>query len=82
MLQHTFKSNFTTNFELSKAKSSKSHNFTAVYIHGLCSCPWGSKPEAIKALCEEQEMNFFRFELAGHGSDRRRRGGGKTFEKQ
>lgn len=43
---------------------------TVVYIHGLCSDPWGAKPDAIKSFCTGSGLDFFRFELAGHGSDK------------
>lgn len=73
MQSHTYKSQFTTNFEFSQAKTSKTHkntpDFTAVYVHGLYSDPWGRKGEAIKAFCQEHNLGFLRFELAGHGSD-------------
>lgn len=70
----TFNSQFTTNFEQSQAKTSEtnknSSDFTVVYVHGLCSDPWGRKPEEVKRFCEENNISFFRFELAGHGADR------------
>ena len=66
---HTFKSRFTTNFEYIKANSAKTNNFTVLYLHGLCSNPWGRKPESIKSYCLENGLGFARFELAGHGSD-------------
>lgn len=43
---------------------------TVLYIHGLCSDPWGRKSEAVKDFCEKNHFAFFRFELAGHGSDK------------
>lgn len=43
--------------------------FSILYIHGLASNPWGRKPEAVKSACEQNGLNFFRFELLGHGSD-------------
>jgi len=42
---------------------------TVLYIHGLASNPWGRKPESVKSFCEQNKINFFRFELLGHGSD-------------
>lgn len=69
MPAHTFKSRFTTNFEYIKANSAKTNNFTVLYLHGLCSNPWGRKPESIKSYCLEKGLGFARFELAGHGSD-------------
>lgn len=69
MNKHTFKSNFTTNFEFSKAKIAKTHNLTIIYIHGLYSDPWGRKPEAVKQFAEENNLDFIRFELIGHGLD-------------
>lgn len=71
---HTFKAKFTTKIELSQEKSLKTHknsaDLTVVYIHGLFSDPWGRKPEEVKSFCEENNLNFCRFELAGHGSDK------------
>lgn len=70
MNKRTFKSNFTTNFEFSKAKIAKTHNLTIIYIHGLYSDPWGRKPEAVKQFAESNNLDFIRFELIGHGSDK------------
>ena len=69
MPAHTFCSEFTTNFEYIKPNSPKTHSFTVVYLHGLCSDPWGRKPESIKAFCAGHGLGYMRFELAGHGSD-------------
>ncbi len=69
MLQHTFKTGFTTKFEYFPAKRQTNNNINVVYIHGLCSAPWGAKPEVILSYCQESDIGFFRFELAGHGSD-------------
>lgn len=69
MSDYTFKSNFTTKIDFRKAKSAKTHNLTVVYVHGLYSDPWGRKPENIAEWCAERGIDFFRFELAGHGSD-------------
>lgn len=69
MNKHTFKSNFTTKIEISKVKSSETHNLTLVYVHGLYSDPWGRKGEAAKKIAEENGLGFIRFELIGHGSD-------------
>ncbi len=71
---HTFKAKFTAKIELSQEKSLKTHKnsacLTVVYIHGLFSDPWGRKPEELKTFCEENNLSFCRFELAGHGSDK------------
>ncbi len=69
MPAHIFKNSFTTNFEYIKANSLTTHNFTIVYIHGLCSTPWGLKPESIKSFCIKYGLGFLRYEMAGHGSD-------------
>lgn len=73
MQSHTYKSQFTTNFEMSQAKTSTTHknspNLTVIYVHGLYSDPWGRKPSEIAAFCEENNLGCLRFELAGHGSD-------------
>lgn len=44
-------------------------NLTAIYIHGFGSHPWERTAESIKTSVLALEMNFFRFELVGHGSD-------------
>ncbi len=46
-----------------------SHKLTVLYIHGLASNPWGRKPETVRSLCKEMGLDFFRFELLGHGAD-------------
>lgn len=70
MQNYTYANQFTTIFEKSKAKSSKTHKITALYIHGMYSDPWGRKPEAVKSYCEDNGIDFLRFELIGHGSDK------------
>lgn len=73
MQTHTFASQFTTKFEYIQAKTSETNKnspkFSIVYIHGLNSDPWGRKPEEVKSFCLAHNISFFRFELAGHGSD-------------
>lgn len=69
MQSYTFKSEFTTNFEYIKAKTSETHKLTIIYLHGLCSDPWGRKPESLKSYCEQHNLGFLRYELVGHGSD-------------
>lgn len=69
MTDYTFKSNFTTKIDFRQAKSPETNKLTIVYVHGLYSDCWGRKPENILNWCEEHHLNFFRFELAGHGSD-------------
>ena len=66
MQKYTYKSNFTTNFEHIEQKTSP---YTILYVHGLCSDPWGKKPECVKKYAIDNGFGFFRFELAGHGSD-------------
>lgn len=58
---------FTTQYEY--IQFSKKAKLTVLYIHGLSSNPWGRKPEAVKELCQELGLNFYRFELLGHGID-------------
>lgn len=58
---------FTTQYEHLRIASSK--RLTVLYIHGLASNPWGRKPEAVKSVCEQLGLDFFRFELLGHGTD-------------
>lgn len=72
MQKFTFKNGHTTFIEYIKPKSDKTQSFTVVYTHGFCSDPWGRKPEEIKKWCLENGMVFFRYELAGHGSDVKR----------
>jgi len=69
MQKYTFKSGFTTNFEWIKQDLSKKSPFTILYLHGLCSDPWGKKPEAVKKFAVDNNIDFLRFELAGHASD-------------
>ena len=42
---------------------------TILYLHGLSSNPWGKKPNAVRQLAKDLGVNFFCFELAGHGID-------------
>lgn len=70
MPQHTFSSGFTTDFEYIQADSSHNPKFSVLYTHGFCADPWGRKPEEIKNWCIKNGINFYRYELAGHGSDK------------
>ncbi len=65
MQTHTFKSGFTTQFEYIRG----TRPTTVLYIHGLCSDPWGTKPNNIARFATDNGFSFLRFELAGHGSD-------------
>lgn len=69
MQKITFKNGHTTLCEYIKPTHKKTQSFTVVYTHGFCSDPMGRKPEAVKQWCVEHGMGFFRYELAGHGSD-------------
>ncbi len=69
MQKTTFKNGHTTLCEYIKPDAAKTQSFTVVYTHGFCSDPMGRKPEEIKQWCVENGMGFFRYELAGHGSD-------------
>lgn len=69
MQKITFKNGHTTLCEHIKPIAGKTQSFTVVYTHGFCSDPMGRKPEAVKQWCIEHGMGFFRYELAGHGSD-------------
>lgn len=62
----TFDNHFTYQYEFDKEPKSP---LTILYIHGLASNPWGKKPEAVCTLAHQLGLNFFRFELAGHGID-------------
>ena len=68
--EHLFLEQFTTKFEYIKAKSTEINRFTVLYTHGLYSDPWGRKPEAVKEWCHKNGIDFFRYELVGHGSDK------------
>ena len=68
MPQFTYQIGCTTKYEHLQYPNSK---FTVLYTHGLCSDPWGSKPETVKDWCIEHQINFYRYELAGHGSDKK-----------
>lgn len=70
MTEHQFLGQFTTNFEHIKAKSAEINSFTLLYTHGLYSDPWGRKPDAIRDWCQKNGVNFFRYELVGHGADK------------
>lgn len=72
MFNHTFKNGHTTICEYIKPDTSKTQRFTVVYTHGFCSDPWGRKPETVKSWCIEHGLGFFRWEVAGHGSDKSR----------
>ena len=69
MSAHQFLGQFTTNFEHIKAKSTEINKFTVLYTHGLYSDPWGRKPDSVRDWCAKNNIDFFRYELAGHGSD-------------
>lgn len=68
MEKHTYKNGHTTSFEY--IKFTETPKFTILYTHGLCSDPWGEKPENVKKWCIQNNINFYRYELAGHGSDK------------
>lgn len=69
MYEHTFKNGHTTKCEYIKPDSNKTQKLTVVYTHGFCSDPYGRKPEEVKKWCIEHGIGFFRWEIAGHGSD-------------
>ena len=61
-----FNNQFTYQYEFDQHKDAP---LTILYLHGLSSNPWGKKPEAVKSLAQQLGLNFFRYELAGHGID-------------
>lgn len=61
-----FNNQFSYQYEFIKKDNAP---LTILYIHGLASNPWGKKPEAVLNLANQLGVNFFRFELAGHGVD-------------
>lgn len=67
MTKYTFNSGFATDFEHILPKSDRP---TIVYLHGFCSDCWGKKPETVKKFCLDNGVGLFRFDYAGHGSDR------------
>lgn len=67
MPKYTFKSAFATDFEHIPPKNGRP---TVLYLHGFCSDCWGRKPETVKAFCLAHGVGLFRFDYAGHGSDR------------
>lgn len=69
MPQYTFASQFTTTFEYSQAKLANGHKLCILFLHGLCSDPWGRKGDSLKAYAQEKGFGFCRFEMVGHGSD-------------
>lgn len=66
---YAFECGHTTLCEYVMPSLSKTQSFTIVYTHGFCSDPWGRKPEEIKKWCSLHNIGFFRYEIAGHGSD-------------
>lgn len=66
---YTYKCGRTAKYEYIKPDGAKTQSFTLVYAHGFCSDPYGRKPEEIRKWCIENGMGFFRYEIAGHGSD-------------
>ena len=68
MSKYTFKSSFATDFEYIAPKNNAP---TILYLHGFCSDCWGKKPETVKSFCLEHGVGLFRFDYAGHGSDRK-----------
>lgn len=61
-----FNNHYTYQYEFDQQPGAP---LTVVYLHGLSSNPWGKKPESVKNLVHQLGLNFFRFELAGHGTD-------------
>ena len=59
MQNRKFKTNFTTKFEYSQAKSLPTHKISVIYIHGLFSDCWGRKPESVKEWCEARGIGIF-----------------------
>lgn len=72
MQSRTYDIGFKTNFEHITPLSNNTQNFTILYTHGFCSDPWGRKPEEVKKWCLKNNVPFYRYELAGHGSDAER----------
>ena len=66
---YTYKCGHTAKYEYIKPDGAKTQSCTLVYAHGFCSAPYGRKPEEIRKWCIENGMGFFRYEIAGHGSD-------------
>ena len=69
---YTFQCGHTVQCEYIKPDTTKTQRFTVVYAHGFCSDPYGRKPEEVKKWCLSKGMGFFRYEIAGHGSDKAR----------
>ncbi len=65
MQTHDFIAGVTTKYEYVRG----TRPTTILYIHGLCSDPWGAKPDNIAAFAADNDFSFLRFELGGHGSD-------------
>lgn len=63
---YKFKNTYNIGFESSNCGS----DLTVLYIHGFTSSPWERRAEFIKKCCLKENLNFFRFELIGHGSDK------------
>ena len=45
----------------------KNSQITVVFFHGFMSDMIGEKPTAIQKCCEEEKVNFLKFEYSGHG---------------
>lgn len=69
---HTFKCGHNVKCEYIKPTMEKTQSFTIVYAHGFCSDPFGRKPEEVRKWCLAHGVGFFRYEIAGHGSDLKR----------
>ncbi|MBO4294641.1 MAG: alpha/beta hydrolase [Alphaproteobacteria bacterium] len=69
MQSRTYDIGHTTNFEYIINNLNRNQKFTILYTHGFCSDPWGRKPEEVKKWCLQHHIDFYRYELAGHGSD-------------
>lgn len=70
MAENTYPTlNFNREFTYQYEYENRNAPLTILYLHGLSSNPWGKKPEAVRELAQELGLNFFRFELAGHGID-------------
>lgn len=59
--------NFTTEYEECLIPTAA---YTVLYIHGLGSNPWSRKADNIKETSLKLGLNFRRYELVGHGSDK------------
>ena len=59
--------NFSTDYE--DCRFAPQSPLTVIYVHGLLANPWARKGNFLKKESQRLGVNYFRFELIGHGVD-------------